>query len=100
MILLYLNIHCILSCGVLIFFSKNLNCRASISFIATVLKNDVTTKQIKEINTFETIYIELMFNFSDLPDLRSGSGSGSGRILAEIRPDPDLVSLEKFFFPR
>ena len=27
-----------------------------------MLKNDVTTKQIKEINTFETIYIELMFN--------------------------------------
>ena len=33
------------------------------------------------------------------PDLNF-NGSGSGRILAEIWPDPDPVSLEKLFFLR
>ena len=57
--------------------------------------------------------------FSDLPDPIPGSGigrirpffawiqpdidlkkiSGSGRILTEIWPDPDRISLEKLYFP-
>ena len=67
--------------------------------------------------------LKLLIKSSDLPDLRSGSGSGwirpffawirirpdsklkkrsgsgSGRILAEIWPDPDPVILKNVCFP-